>query len=193
MPRIAAATVAEHRAQQRAALLAAARSVLLDEGLAAVTPGSIAKRAGLARSSFYQYFPSVNAVLAEVAVDDARAWVGEIAGVVDAAEGGAAKLAAYIQAAVRMVAEGKHAIADALSGVAHTDEFRAGIAEFHHELAAPLYAAVRALELPDPELQASLIQGVIDAAIRRVSAGADAEAVAEAASTFVLSALGARV
>ncbi|MEU0559297.1 helix-turn-helix domain-containing protein [Dactylosporangium maewongense] len=56
MPRINAATVAEHRAQQRLALLAAARDVLLEEGYAALSFAALANRTGLARPTVYSYF-----------------------------------------------------------------------------------------------------------------------------------------
>ena len=186
MPRITAPSVVEHRAQQRTALLAAARSLLLDDGLAAVTPSAVATRAGLARSSFYEYFPSALTLLTEVAVDDARAWARELGEKVAAASSHEDRLAVYIRAAVVMVAEGKHAIADALSGVVYPPELRAGIDELHVELAAPLFAALRDLELSQPRLQAALIHGVIESAMKRVSAGDDAETVADAAIDLVL-------
>ena len=58
MPRIDAPTVAEHHAQRRAALLAAAEELLAEQGVEAVTPAAVGARAGLARSSVYQYFSS---------------------------------------------------------------------------------------------------------------------------------------
>jgi AcrR family transcriptional regulator len=183
MPRISAPSVAEHRAQQRGALVAAARSILLESGLAAVTPSAVATHAGLARSSFYEYFPSAIALITEVALDDARAWAAELGEKVASSDED--RLAVYIRAAVTMVAEGKHAIADALAGVVYPDELRAGIDELHAELAAPLFAAIRDLDLPQPRLQAMLVQGVIESAMRRVSAGDDPVVVADAAIDLV--------
>ena len=186
MPRITAPSVVEHRAQQRSALLGAARSLLLEHGLAAVTPSAVATRAGLARSSFYEYFPSVLTLLTEVAADDARAWAHELGEKVAAASSHEDRLAVYIRAAIVMVAEGKHAIADALGGVVYPPELRVGIDELHVELAAPLRAALGELELSHPQLQAALIHGVIESAMKRVSAGDDATTVADVAIDLVL-------
>ena len=78
MPKISAPTVAEHRAAQRAALLAATEQLLVEVGLAGVTPRSIAERAGLARSSFYEYFGSRDDILAAVAIAAFDRWAAEI-------------------------------------------------------------------------------------------------------------------
>lgn len=66
MPKINASTIAGHRAQQREALIGAAIDILVNEGAAAVTPATVGTRAGLARSSVYQYFDSSAALLATI-------------------------------------------------------------------------------------------------------------------------------
>ena len=57
MPRIHAPSVAEHVAQQHAAVLSAAIEMFVERGYGAVTLGDIAERVGLARNSLYRYFP----------------------------------------------------------------------------------------------------------------------------------------
>ena len=54
MPKISAPTVVEHRALQREALVREATAILLGDGAASVTPASVAKAVGLARSSIYE-------------------------------------------------------------------------------------------------------------------------------------------
>ncbi|WP_406673984.1 helix-turn-helix domain-containing protein [Nonomuraea sp. N2-4H] len=77
MPRIQAPTVAEHRAAQRRALLDAAREILAETGRPP-TLARVAERAGLARSSLYQYFRSsgdlLNAVVEDVFPAGRRGW-----------------------------------------------------------------------------------------------------------------------
>ena len=48
---------------RRAQVVAAAADVLRDKGVGGFTPAAVAKRAGLARSSMYQYYPSTEALL----------------------------------------------------------------------------------------------------------------------------------
>src|SRR5688572_27616598 len=63
MPKISAATVAEHRARQHGALLDAARELILGDGYAALSFDALAKRTGLARSTVYSYFRTKDDVI----------------------------------------------------------------------------------------------------------------------------------
>jgi AcrR family transcriptional regulator len=55
----------DHRPERRAALLAAARSVMAEKGLEATKVSDIVARAGVAQGTFYLYFPSkISAVFA---------------------------------------------------------------------------------------------------------------------------------
>ena len=58
MPRITAPTIAEHVATQEAAVVAAARRLFVERGVAAVSIGDIATEVGLRRTSLYRYFPT---------------------------------------------------------------------------------------------------------------------------------------
>lgn len=60
MPRIAAATVREHRENVRAALIDAAETIVRTQGADALTAGAVTKAAGIARNSIYRYVDSVD-------------------------------------------------------------------------------------------------------------------------------------
>ncbi|MFW0782955.1 TetR/AcrR family transcriptional regulator [Gordonia sp. CPCC 206044] len=57
MPRITAASVAEHVAEQEAAVLTTAIRLFTERGYDRVTIGDIATEIGLKRNSLYRYFP----------------------------------------------------------------------------------------------------------------------------------------
>lgn len=185
MPRITAPTVAEHRSRQRSALIAAAREELLLNGAAAVTPAAVGRRAGLARSSVYEYFASAPELLAEIAVVALHEWSDELDAALESSAPGLARLEAYIRITLQMVAEGKHALAGALAGAALPDEKRAEFAILHVALLRPVRQAVDELGLDEPEVRVELVQGVVDAATRQVEAGRDPEVVARAAVELV--------
>ncbi|MCB0976715.1 MAG: TetR/AcrR family transcriptional regulator [Acidimicrobiales bacterium] len=65
MPRINADSVAEHVAQQRAAVLEAAVHLFTERGFAEVSLGDIAGEVGLARNSLYRYVPDKVHLLVE--------------------------------------------------------------------------------------------------------------------------------
>jgi len=57
VPRIGAETIAEHVAQQEAAVFAAAIRLFVERGYSQVSLADIATEVGLARNSLYRYFP----------------------------------------------------------------------------------------------------------------------------------------
>src|SRR5689334_23437274 len=114
MPKISAPTVAAHRAAQRAALLRSGEGLLLEGGLAAATPRAVCERAGLARSSFYDYFATKDDLLVAIAIDAIERWDAEIERMLSHVEPGLAELRRLIDATMEMTADGRHAIAGAL-------------------------------------------------------------------------------
>lgn len=185
MPRISAPTVAAHREQQRAALVNAATAELLENGLAAVTPASVGKRAGLARSSVYEYFPSASDLVAEVALRSFAEWAVEMEASLASTAPGLERLSGYIRHTLRMVAEGKHDIAEAMKSAAFSDAQNQRFMQLHGELMRPIQDAVRELGLSEPGLRVDLIQGVVDAATRQVAGGRNADVVADYAIVLV--------
>ena len=65
MPRIKADTIADHVAQQRAAVLDAAVRLFTERGYAEVSLGDVAAEVGLARNSLYRYVPDKLHLLVE--------------------------------------------------------------------------------------------------------------------------------
>jgi AcrR family transcriptional regulator len=64
VPRITADTVAEHIAQQEAAVIDAASRLFAERGVSQVSLATIASEVGLARNSLYRYFPDKGHILA---------------------------------------------------------------------------------------------------------------------------------
>lgn len=114
MPKISAPTVAEHRAAQRAALVEAGGRILVEDGMAGITARTVTERAGLARSSFYDYFPSKDDLLVAIAIDVFAAWDAEIEQALAEVEAGLPKLRALVDATMAMTADGRHDLAGAL-------------------------------------------------------------------------------
>lgn len=178
MPKISAPTVAEHRAAQRAALLDATRELLLETGLAGVTPRAVAERAGLARSSFYQYFGTRDDALAAVAIESFASWSAEIEAALAAAPA-EDHLHVYVAATMRMTADGKHGIAAMLQQAEIAPSKLDDIMALHDELLRPLGVILAERGIRHLELNASLVQGLLSTGVRLVTHGADPSAVTE--------------
>lgn len=160
MPRIDADTVVEHHAQQRRALLDAARE-LLAETAQAPAMGAVGRRAGLARSSVYQYFPSAEALLAAVVDDVFPDWAERVTARVTAAPTPAEQAWAYVEANVGLFASPEQAVARALRRVVEPHVLRGPMEAFHERLQVPLVQALADLGEPEPGVMAEHIDLLI--------------------------------
>jgi len=70
MPRIETETLAEHRDWRRNQLIDAAASIAMESGGAAITVAAVAQRAGLSRTSVYEYFGSGSELVADLVIDE---------------------------------------------------------------------------------------------------------------------------
>ncbi|SOC52075.1 transcriptional regulator, TetR family [Blastococcus aggregatus] len=170
MPRIRAATVAEHRAAQRRALLDAGRRIVAESGRPPTLSG-VAAGAGLARSSVYEYFTSADDLLAALVEDITPRWAARVRAEVDAAGSPAEAVLAYVHAHLAQVAEGEHAIIAALATIApgHVTSERAR--SMHDALSRPLLEALGSLGVPDADLVAGQIDALVRGASRQIEEG----------------------
>jgi AcrR family transcriptional regulator len=167
VPRIQAPTVAEHRARQRRAILDAARTHLAEEG-AAPSLAQVGARAGLARSSVYEYFASREDLLAGVVADVFPDWAGQVIGAVEAAPTPGEKVWAYAEANMRLFASSEQAVARALTSVVDPALLAEPMTRFHESLQRPLVAALRTHGERQPQLMADIIDSIVVRASRDV-------------------------
>lgn len=165
MPRIDAPTVAEHHDRQRRALLDAARALLAETG-EAPSMTAVGRRAGLARSSVYQYFSSPEALLHGVVADVFPDWATQVRDRVEAATTPGGKVWAYIEANVDLFASSEQAVAAALARVVDPSVLRGPMHEFHAQLQVPLREALTALGEPEVALMAETLDALIVQAAR---------------------------
>jgi AcrR family transcriptional regulator len=185
VPRIRAATVAEHRAAQLRALLDAGRAIIAETGRPPTLSG-VAAGAGLARSSVYEYFTSADDLLGALVEDVTPRWKARVRAEVDEAGSAAGAVLAYIHANRAQVAEGEHAIIAALAAIApgHVTGQRARA--MHEALLEPLLEALEALGAPDVPVLAEQIDAVVRAGSRQIEEGsADLERAWAAARSLV--------
>ena len=70
MPKIQAPTVALHRELRRQQLIDAAMELALANGAESITVAAVAAKAGLARSSIYEYFASSADLVADLVLEE---------------------------------------------------------------------------------------------------------------------------
>jgi AcrR family transcriptional regulator len=188
MPRIDAPTVAEHHAQKRSAILAAAVDILGREGLAAVTPAAVAAASGLARSSVYQYYPSTDALVAAGVMEAFRRTREQIDRGQRRASTPTERVLAWVGSALDAAAAGH----EPMSVYAAADlpaECRVAVAALHHELTEPLVTSLGDLGIRQPAAVAELVGAVVTAGAAQVARGESARTVRRRVREFVLPAL----
>lgn len=169
MPRIDAPTLAEHRAQQREAILGAARRLLAGGG-AGLTLAAVAREAGLARTSLYQYFDSLEALLDALVADVLPRWAERVTGAMAAHDRSGDRVLAYARATLALVAEGEHAVMRGLA--VHAPPHLSGAAaELHEALQAPLVDALGDL------MTADLVRTLVHSGAQMIEDGAAVDQV----------------
>ncbi|NKZ02796.1 TetR/AcrR family transcriptional regulator [Actinomadura latina] len=171
MPKIQAPTVAQHRAERRAALLDAARTLLSEQPEQAPSLADVARRAGLARSSVYAYFTSRDDLLDALIVDTFPRWSAYVEAQMEKARTPGDRVLAYIQANLRLVARGDHALARALAGTGRADTLANSSRLLHDELQTPLRAALAEHGAADPDRTAELVQSLVYTLTRMIEDG----------------------
>nr|WP_205615934.1 TetR/AcrR family transcriptional regulator [Streptomyces harenosi] len=173
---------------QRAALLDAARSLLSEGGTEALTFPALAERTGLARSSVYEYFRSRAAVVEELCAVDFPVWAAEVEAAMAAADGPEAKVEAYVRTQLGLVGDRRHRAVVAISASELDAGAREKIRAAHGGLIAMVVEALGEMGHAQPRLAAMLLQGVVDAAVRRIELGAaeDPASVMDAAVSMAL-------
>jgi AcrR family transcriptional regulator len=173
---------------QRDALLDAARTLLSEGGTEALTFPALAERTGLARSSVYEYFRSRAAVVEELCAVDFPVWAAEVETAMESADTPEGKIEAYVRRQLDLVGDRRHRAVVAISAGELDDRAREKIRAAHGGLIAMIVEALGDLGHAEPRLTALLLQGVVDAAVRRIELGAAEEppVIAEAAVSMVL-------
>ncbi|MEE1941839.1 helix-turn-helix domain-containing protein [Streptomyces sp. TRM 70361] len=184
--------MAEHRTMQRDALLEAARSLLSEGGTEALTFPALAARTGLARSSVYEYFRSRAAVVEELCAVDFPVWAAEVESAMERAGTPEAKVEAYVRRQLALAGDRRHRAVVAISAGELDTGAREKIRAAHGGLITMVVDALGALGHDEPRLTATLLQGVVDAAVRRIELGAaeDPEKIAQAAVAMALHGVG---
>ncbi len=175
VPKIRAASVAEHRTMQRNALLDAARALLSEGGGKALTFPALARRTGLARSSVYEYFRSRAQVVEELCAVDFPVWAAEVEAAMRLEATAEGKVEAYVRGQLALVGDQRHRAVVAISAGELEEGAREKIRAAHGQLVALVVDALGALGHEQPRLTAALLQGVVDAAVRRIELGGAAE------------------
>lgn len=192
MPKIDAPTVAEHHRRRHAALLAAAEQLLVTGGLDSLTLAAVGASAGLARTSVYQYFDSVPALLADLFESVTPRAIARIEAAADDAVTSREKVDAVMRTLIEVIVDPLHQVLSTVRPADLPPPVAERLLELHRQTYAPLGLAVRGMRVAEPELVTMLLLGLASAAGRAVMRGHDLARAQDAAVALALGGIGRR-
>ena len=184
MPKIETATLSQHRDWRRSQLIDAAAAIALESGGAAITVAAVAARAGLSRTSVYEYFASSADLAADLVIDELNAFAHELKKISEAGSSPIEAIDLWIEGSLQYIADGRHLLAKALNAIDLPRNRSAAIGMAHGALLAPLRAKLEELGISDINFALTLIQSTTDGASRRIESGDDAELVIQSTREF---------
>lgn len=189
MPKIQAPTVALHRELRRQQLMSAAMELALAGGADSITVAAVAVKAGLARSSIYEYFASSADLVTDLVIEELESYSRQLSQAVSGVTEPFLRIELWISESLRYVADGRHMLIKSLNTISTPDERREEILLGHRRMMAPLQQSLIQTGIADVKGAAALLASVTDAASIRIDAGNEAELEIQRAVTFALAGL----
>ena len=172
MPKIVTQDLASHRDWRRNQLIAAATAIALEESSASISIAAVAARAGLSRTSVYEYFANSQDLVADLLIEELNNFSALLAKAIEDEIEPITALAIWIETSLNYVADGRHLLAKSLHATTLPRERSAEIAAAHRQMLAPLNKTLLSLGITDTAQAMSQLQAVTDVATRRIESGA---------------------
>ena len=189
MPKIQALTVALHRELRRQQLMSAAMELAIADGAESITVAAVAAKAGLARSSIYEYFASSADLVADLVLEELEYYTRRLSEAVAGATDPYLRIELWITESLRYVADGRHMLVKSLNTINTPDERKDEIVMGHRRMMAPLQESLAETGISNVRAAAALLASVTDAASVRIDAGNEAELEIRSAVAFALAGL----
>lgn len=189
MPRIKTSTLADHRDWRRGQLIEAAAAIALESGGEAITVAAVATRAGLSRTSVYEYFASSADLVADLVIDELNNFTKTLEEATNGEELPVQAIEKWIEASLQYIADGRHLLAKALNAIHLPSNRSAEIGHAHRALLAPLRGKLIEVGISEIDFALSMIQSVTDKASRSIESGDDAEKVISSTTNFCIAGL----
>ena len=186
MPRINTSNLVEQREWRRSQLIGAAAAIALESGSEAITVSAVAQRAGLARTSVYEYFGSSAELVADLIIEELSGFTNILNAAVEPTDTPEEAIAQWINSALLYIADGRHLLAKALSATSLPINRSAEIGAAHRALLAPLTSALTEFGVKDLNYALSMIQSLTDAATKRIENGSAADSEISKTTAFCI-------
>ncbi len=189
MPKIQSPSIAEQRTWRRGQLIDAAAAIALESGGQGVTVAAVAARAGVSRTSVYEYFSGSADLATELVIEELDNFAKYLQNQVADSASPEEAVKNWIESSLTYIADGRHLLAKALNSVELSRDRGAAIAAAHRHLLMPLQSNLTAMGVRDVAQALTLLQSITDAATKRIESGKEANAEISQTSAFALAGL----
>ncbi len=190
MPKIIGANLESNREIRRNQLIDAALSLVLEKGASALTVTAVAKRAGLSRSSIYEYFSSSADLVADLIMEELENYSKSLSvAVINCNQTPEAQIESWINEALNYVVDGRHLLAKSLNAVAAKDFRESEIGIAHRNLLKTIIGPLQDFGVKDIKISLNYLQAIIDCATQRIESGNDSAPEIDNAIKFALAGL----
>ena len=188
-PKIQAATIVEQRAMRQRQLIDAALAIALESGAANITVAAVAQRAGLARSSIYEYFSSSADLIADLVIEELALYQKRLSHAVIGTQDPYQHIELWIAEALQYVVDGRHMLIKSLNAATIPEFRRDEISQGHRNLMTTISAPLQEIGLTDIRGAMSYLQNTIEAASVRIESGSDAGIEIQSAQIYAIAGL----
>lgn len=189
MPRLNTDSLAAQRTWRRSQLLDAAAAIALESHGGSVSVSAIATRAGLSRTSFYEYFESTSEIVAELITQELNTFSAHLEAATKQAKSAEDAISQWIENSLAYVADGRHLLAKTLSSIEISRDRSAAIGIAHRRMLSCLIEPLQQIGITDASQALALIQSATDAATRRIESGHESNQEISTTSAFIMAGL----
>lgn len=177
------------RVERESTILDAALAEMLVRGTHNVTMQDIAQRCDMTRSAIYQYFSSVEHILAELVINEMADLVNEIdLHLVDVTEP-LEQIRVWVHYSLAHLSTGEHGLIRNVSAQTLPESKRGVIRALHQDFMQALVQPVRQLGIKHPDEFCHYISSVVNTAANRIDSGVSFVDEAHAVEAFIMKAL----
>jgi AcrR family transcriptional regulator len=164
----------------------AAASIALEDGAHRVSVATVATRAGLSRTSFYEYFASSSDIVAELITEELDSFSQFLSEKIQGATDPRQAISLWVTSSLEYVADGRHLLAKALSAIEISRDQSAVIGMAHRKMLLSLSQPLTELGVEDIAQGLSLIHSATQSATTRIESGADSAREIENTRNFIV-------
>ena len=173
-------------AERQESILLVTQELIAENGIEALTLNAIAKKSGISRTAIYQYFASLEHLLAELVINEMADLSNEIDDRISKFDDAMERIRSWIHYSLAHLASAEHRVIRQISISSLPEESRSMIRDLHGHFMMALLSPLGQLGVRDVAATANLIFASVASSAERIDQGADFTSEAAALEKFAI-------